>query len=178
MKSHMKAALLGALTSLAVVSTVAVASNVTIPHTFASNTPVKAQEMNDNFNAVATANNDNHTQITTLSNSLVGSWQALTLTNGAAYGSGFASPAYYKDVLGWVHLKGLLKNVSGGQLITTLPSGYWPAERLVLGCQISASGAETAGRIDVSPNGNVTMVTPNSGALDYVSLDQISFKAM
>jgi hypothetical protein len=63
MKGHLKASLLGALASLAVVSTVAVASNVTIPNTFSSNTVIKAADVNANFSAVATANNDNQTQI-------------------------------------------------------------------------------------------------------------------
>jgi hypothetical protein len=68
MTSHRKSALLGALTALAVIGAVAVASNVTIPNTFAPNTPVKAAEMNANFSAVAAANNDNQAQITSLQN--------------------------------------------------------------------------------------------------------------
>src|SRR5262249_22657342 len=134
----------------------------------------------DNFNAVATANNDNQTQITSLQNKAAATWLPLTLTNGTPYSPPtFTAPAYYIDALGWVHVKGLVGGLTGGQVIATLPAGYRPSERYLLGCRAaSPTGGEIPGRIDVFPTGDITIVTPASGSLTYVSMDQVYFKAM
>lgn len=66
MKSSLKASLLGAGAAVAVVGTVAVANSLTLPHTFAPNTPVRAADFNDNFTAVKAASDDNQAQITAL----------------------------------------------------------------------------------------------------------------
>jgi hypothetical protein len=67
MNRSTKTTLISALVSLAVVSTVAVAGNVTLPYSFTASTTAKAAEVNANFAAVKTANDDNQTQITALS---------------------------------------------------------------------------------------------------------------
>jgi hypothetical protein len=48
------------------------ASSVTIPHTFAPNTPALASEVNENFAAVGAGVNDNHARITALEDGTFG----------------------------------------------------------------------------------------------------------
>lgn len=60
MQSH-KAALL----SIAVVATVALGANVTLPFTYTPGTTARASEVNANFTAVKTAVDDNNTRLTT-----------------------------------------------------------------------------------------------------------------
>jgi len=66
MNRSTKTTLVSSLISVAVVSTVAIAGNVTLPYTFSAGTLAKASEVNANFAAVKTANDDNQTQITAL----------------------------------------------------------------------------------------------------------------
>lgn len=86
------------------------------------------------------------------------------------FGSGFSEAAYAKsnDV---VMLKGLVKSGAIGGVICKLPAGYRPTHRLVF--QVS-SGSNTPGRVDVYPNGDITMVTGNNG---WLALDNINFVA-
>lgn len=66
MTKQTKATLVGALAAAAVVGTVAIAGNVTLPNTFTAGTPIRSAEVNANFQAVKTANDDNQTQLTAL----------------------------------------------------------------------------------------------------------------
>ena len=95
-------------------------------------------------------------------------WKDAPLVNGwANYGEGFNSSGYFKDSLGIVHLKGLVK--LGGGTIFTLPEGYRPAAR-ELHC-VQSNGI--AGRVDILPNGEVQLVI---GSNIWVSLDGITFR--
>jgi hypothetical protein len=81
------------------------------------------------------------------------SWVRPDLTAGwTQVATPFAKVAYHKDALGYVHLKGLVNNTSGGALATalfTLPIGYRPSETLRFGVlgglnvNITANGAVT-----------------------------------
>lgn len=108
------------------------------------------------------------------------------------YGSGFATAAYYKDQLGIVHLKGLVANdveFSGqtpqSQSLFRVPPAYRPASRRIF----ASVGSATAdwqvgpGRVDVGPDGVVSLVSDCAPAADtcsstgaYVTLDGIAFR--
>ncbi|MCP4710447.1 MAG: hypothetical protein GY869_17630 [Planctomycetes bacterium] len=58
------------------------------------------------------------------------SWQTPAFQNSwINYGSGYNPAQYFKDSMGIVHLRGLVKNVTLGQTVFTLPAGYRPASR-------------------------------------------------
>ena len=104
----------------------------------------------------------------------VQSWQALTLQNGWVwYGGSQASPRFYRDPFGTVHLSGLIKDGSTGTgtVIATLPSGYRPdAYEIFTVYSANASAA----RLDVQPNGDIVLF---DSANYYVSLDGVAFRA-
>lgn len=89
----------------------------------------------------------------------------------ANYGSGYTTAAFYKDPLGVVHLRGLLRSGSVGVPAFTLPEGYRPAAIELIGT--ISNGA--AGRIDVTATGNVTPTSPSSNV--WVTLSGLSFRA-
>ena len=66
MKLSTKRSLISATVTLAVVSTIAFASNVTLPYSFQPNAIARAAEVNANFQAVKSANDDNQSQISAL----------------------------------------------------------------------------------------------------------------
>ena len=97
-------------------------------------------------------------------------WQTPTLQNGwVNFGSGFNTVGYFKDSLGIVHLKGLVRAGSG--TIFTLPAGYRPASREL---HAVATHPDEMGRIDVLTDGQVSMV---KGKNTWISLDGITFRA-
>jgi len=97
-------------------------------------------------------------------------WQTPTFQNGwENYSTEYNSAAYFKDSLGVIHLRGLVKNGSG--TIFTLPQGYRPARRELFGV---ATNPNVMGRIDILSDGGVSMVAGNNG---WISLDGIIFKA-
>ncbi|HEX6904127.1 MAG TPA: hypothetical protein VF789_30735 [Thermoanaerobaculia bacterium] len=97
-------------------------------------------------------------------------WKAATFQNGwRNYGGPFNNAAYMKDSLGFVHLRGLVKD--GGGTIFTLPEGYRPARQELFGV---ATRENTIGRIDVLVDGQVSMTAGNK---DWISLDGITFQA-
>ena len=71
-------------------------------------------------------------------------------------GGGNAIPAYHKDALGYVHIKGAILNVSGGPfagLLFTLPAGYRPAETNDFAMSVSGGPAQA---VVITPTGTVT----------------------
>jgi len=102
-------------------------------------------------------------------------WITPTLINGWSwYGSPFATPGYTKSSDGIVSLKGLIRagTVTAGTPIFTLPTGYRPSSRQLLG-SVSA-GLDY--RIDVNTDGVVYLQGGNINAA-WVSLDTIRFLA-
>lgn len=101
------------------------------------------------------------------------SWKAPTLINSwANYGGSYNRCGYFKDSMGVVHLRGLVRNGTIGQVIFRLPSGYRPPGRELHSSR--TAGEAAAGRIDVLPSGNVL---PVSGSASWISLDGITFRA-
>jgi len=85
------------------------------------------------------------------------------------FGSGYNDAGYYKDPLGRVHLRGLVKSGTIGTGIFTLPSGYRPAS-----IEVHAIASNAAfGYIDISTAG---VVRPLVGNNAWVSLDGITFR--
>lgn len=105
-------------------------------------------------------------------------WKTPSLLNGWKQRSGYAAVGYYKDLFGFVHLKGAVQGGTGtaGTGILTLPEGYRPEgnERFIV-----PGGTDTTSttiHLDVGYNGNVIIKAGPSG-LSWVSLVSISFYA-
>jgi hypothetical protein len=98
---------------------------------------------------------------------LLNSW-----VNSLVANNEFEVAGYFKDVLGNVNLRGLIR---GGTLtlntnLFILPSGFRPSERLIF--IVNNSGA--VGRVDILPTGEVVRVT---GGNTFLSLSRIYFRA-
>lgn len=97
-------------------------------------------------------------------------WQTPSFQNGwVNYDTTYNAAGYFKDSLGIIHLRGLVKNGSG--VLFTLPAGYRPPRRELFAV---ATHPNTVGRIDILADGQVLMV---SGSNLWISLDGITFKA-
>lgn len=87
------------------------------------------------------------------------------------YGGSWATAAFFKDRLGVVHLKGLVKNGTVGSTIFTLPSGYHTTNGHELFYAISY-GAVC--RVDVFYDSGAVYM--RSGANNWVSLSGITLR--
>jgi len=97
-------------------------------------------------------------------------WHTPTFQNGwVNFGGPYNSAGYFKDSLGIVHLRGLVK--SGSDTIFTLPTGYRPPKRELQAVQTNPN---TIGRIDILADGQVLMY---AGSNSWISLDGITFRA-
>ena len=99
------------------------------------------------------------------------SWTAPTFTNGwLNYGGGFQTVAYYKDFLGIVHVRGLIKSGTLSQPMFTLPAGFRPSATIGF-----ATNTDTGiGNLQVTALGQIQIV---SGGTGFVYLDAIQFRA-
>ncbi len=97
-------------------------------------------------------------------------WIAPTLENNwLNWGTPDSPAGYFKDSLGIVHLRGVVKN--GRQpTIFTLPDTYRPAYKE---CHAVLASA-VLGRVDIQTDGKVVVVTGN---YSWISLDGITFRA-
>jgi hypothetical protein len=86
------------------------------------------------------------------------------------YNSSYNPAGFFKDSLGIVHLRGLVKGGIIGQTIFKLPAGYRPSFRELF---VVCTNPNISGRVDVE-NGNVWAITGSSG---WLSLDGITFRA-
>lgn len=101
-------------------------------------------------------------------------WQVPTLQNGwVNYGDGWASAGYYKDSLGIVHLRGLVKGGTAAAAIFTLPVGYRIGQNSH-GYTVSSTATYFMGSYQIMANGAVMHRHGDNG---YFSLDHITFKA-
>lgn len=87
------------------------------------------------------------------------------------YGAPYFAPGYWKDPLGFIHLRGVIKSGTVGSSAFTLPPGARPISHpgpfIVL-----SNGA--AGRVDIGTDGTITPIAPSSNV--YVVLDGIYFR--
>jgi hypothetical protein len=99
-------------------------------------------------------------------------WITPSLGSGwSFYGAPYNTPGYYKDVLGIVHLRGLLASSGATSLIFTLPAGYRPIAQ----CLFPSFANSAAARVDVQTDGQVLFQYPG-GATPWVTLDGITFR--
>ncbi|MBO2942816.1 hypothetical protein JJQ72_02300 [Paenibacillus sp. F411] len=99
-------------------------------------------------------------------------WIVPTLLNGWVYFGGGATPAYFKDNNGFVHLRGRLKAGAIASVMFVLPKGYRPAQPLFL-----------VARAYTSTNTTTTCVIDTDGIVyvtDYnseINIDGLTFLA-
>lgn len=99
-------------------------------------------------------------------------WVSMTLQSGwSDYDSNHSPATYMKDSLGFVHLRGLIKNGTVGSIITNMPVGYRSTKHMHWGSMSAGSFAVL--RLDI--NGNLT--SSNYSSTSYLTLDGITYKA-
>lgn len=86
------------------------------------------------------------------------------------FGSGWQDGGYWRDPLGWVHLRGLVKSGTVGSALATLPPGFRPK----LSETFIVSSNSATGRVDVQADGQIIPQAPSSNT--YVSLSNIRFR--
>jgi hypothetical protein len=103
-----------------------------------------------------------------------GQWIPLVLQNGWVYYGSGGTPAYLKDNMGRVQIKGLIKNgtSAAGTTIATLPAGYRPKETKYF---LGDDGALAQKRIQVNPDG--TIIISEAVNNQFLILDAASFFA-
>ncbi len=82
-----------------------------------------------------------------------------------------ASPEYIKDALGFVHLRGYIKDGTIPGNVMTLPTGFRPAKTEVFG---TSSGAGVHAEVQVGSDGIVYCAAGTNTAL---ALSGITFRA-
>ncbi|KAA3660334.1 MAG: hypothetical protein DWQ10_06915, partial [Calditrichaeota bacterium] len=87
------------------------------------------------------------------------------------YSNTFNQAAYFKDSMGIVHLRGLVKKGTIGTHIFILPNGYRPPKRELM---VACTHPNIAGRVDIWNDGKVVA---QGGSNLWISLDGITFKA-
>lgn len=98
-------------------------------------------------------------------------WIAPTLTSGWVNYGGYNDAGFFKDRMGIVHLRGLVRAGTTGNdaTIFTLPAGYRPAARELHVVQ----SLDAVGRVDITTDGRVIPYGVSPG---WVSLDGITFR--
>lgn len=107
-------------------------------------------------------------------------WATPTLASVVDYGSGFGGPRYFKDALGIVHMKGVLKataTITSLGTLFTLPVGFRPAETLVfqVACGIGFSNLDK--RLDIETTGLAYLNGTTLAVNDWVSIASVSYLA-
>jgi hypothetical protein len=98
-------------------------------------------------------------------------WKPLPLINSwINYSSTYNPAGYFKDSMGIVHLRGLIKNGAKNH-ISTLPAGYRPPRRELHG---TSTHPNVYARVDVLKDGRVWATKYDKG---WLSLDGITFRA-
>jgi len=97
---------------------------------------------------------ENWTEVTAFENSWVN------------YSTSWDSAAYRKDVLGFIHLKGQVKNGTIGTDIFTLPVGYRPSTLLAFPAVSNAA----FGYIQIRTNGTVACMVGNNASVGLTGI--------
>jgi hypothetical protein len=132
---------------------------------FTPNTVIKSTEINANF-AEFTSKNfvepDTNWTNPTFSNS----WANYDSSETTFYKAG-----YYKDAMGWVHLRGIVKDgtVGTGVAMFTLPSGYRPSKAV----RFAVCSGNAYGSYFVNAAGECGLET---GSNAFVFLENVTFK--
>lgn len=111
------------------------------------------------------------TLLTSTAFTVVGAQGAPGFTNSwVAFGAGSATPGYWKDPFGFVHLKGVIKTGTVGSAAWTMPPGYRPPEKQELAT--ISNGA--IGLVVINTDGTVVPTTPSNNT--YVSLGNLKYR--
>ena len=98
-------------------------------------------------------------------------WLTPALLNAwVNFGSGLATCQYMKDSMGFVHLKGLVKNGVIGTVLFTLPVGYRPAETQHFGTASDNAYGQTV----IYNTGDIFL---DRGTNVWVTISGVTFKA-
>jgi hypothetical protein len=98
-------------------------------------------------------------------------WVTVTYLNSwVTYNATYHPIQYYKDALGFVHLRGMCKSGTSG-IIATLPAGFRPGKFEIF--EISTNSF-AAGCVEIQTDGDIQAVTYSN---TWVSLSGITFKA-
>jgi hypothetical protein len=107
--------------------------------------------------------------------------QDLALVNGwIEYGSGFGTPAFYKDAEGMVHLEGTIYCTTpntGCGAVAFLPASSRPDHEISLPIVV---GGPSMGALSIQPDGRISVLDQSAGASNaevFTSLDGASFRA-
>ena len=103
-----------------------------------------------------------------------GAWNGIDLWNDwENYGNGFATAAWYKDPLGVMHFRGMIKNgdTSAGTVLFSLWEDEVPQYGKLMFMVPNGSGGFS--KIEVHPNGDFVYYGSSN---IWISLDQISFR--
>lgn len=132
---------------------------------------------------------DSNSKVLYPTNTIIGAqqaWQTASLSTGwAGFDAGgpgnFGFPQYMKDSLGYVHLRGLVKNSTGANntsstnaLVFTLPAGYRPGMTM----RMPVINSDTFGDLDIKNDGTVIIastMTVTSGG--WIGLNNLHFRA-
>lgn len=104
----------------------------------------------------------------------------LSLSNGwdhyGATSSAWGRAKYIRESDGTVRLEGLIKGEATGQ-ISTLPKECRPKKQQLLTCSINQTFTSTPSfaRLQIDPDGKISVVYKPSGALQWLSLDGVSY---
>lgn len=97
-------------------------------------------------------------------------WAAPTLINSwANFGSPHSPAGYLVDALGFVHLRGLIKSGTAGSNAFVLPTGYQPANEVIIA--VMANNGAATGYLAVQTDGTVQVNGSWAGGATDVSLD-------
>jgi hypothetical protein len=99
-------------------------------------------------------------------------WHSPKMQNGwIRHSNEHNPPGYYRDILGVVHLGGMIKDGKIGYHAFDLPAGYRPAYKELF---VVNTHPDVVGRVVVQPDGKVLI---RVGDPKWISLDGIQFRA-
>jgi hypothetical protein len=121
----------------------------------------------------------------TLSVSRQEAWQPAKFTRSGGfparfvwtnYGSSYSGAQFFKDSIGIVHLRGMIKAPAPavGTIVFTLPAGYRPAHQELFGVACAPNPPNSA-RVDIRTNGALIVSACNDPR--WVTLSGITFQA-
>jgi hypothetical protein len=101
-------------------------------------------------------------------------WTAPSLLNSwVNYSAAYSAAGYFKDTLGIVHIRGLVKSgTSGTAVMFTLPVGYRPEYQSIFPASMNP---DVFSEIQITTGGNV-FANP-TGSTTWTCLDGITFRA-
>jgi hypothetical protein len=137
---------------------------------FTPNTVIKSTEVNSNFTELKTKTDYLSTPdsdwitVGNSGSSFANSW--------VDYGSGFPGAAFRKDALGYVHLRGLIKNgtATDNTTMINMPVGY----RVNSTRHVAAVGSSAAGHLKLNTSGIAYGTGTGNG---WLTLDNITYFA-